>query len=91
MTEPTSFYISSTNVKDFPLVPKNQEEYCAIVQKLANSLSKDIEKLTEKESKIFEDGLNCLIEKIPTVNLDENFKEIKKDLSNSHSALYIKP
>ncbi len=82
MTEPTSFYISSTNVKDFPLVPKNQEEYCAIVQKLANSLSKDIEKLTEKESKIFEDGLNCLIEKIPTVNLDENLKEIKKDLSN---------
>ncbi len=82
MTETTSFYISSTSIKDFPLIPKNQEEYCEIVQKLANSLSNDIEKLTEKENKIFEDALNNLIEKIPIINLEENSKEIKKELND---------
>ena len=82
MTESNSFYACRTNVKDFPLIPKNQEEYCEIVQKLANSLSNDIEKLTEKENKIFEDALNNLIEKIPIINLEENSKEIKKELND---------
>ncbi|MBQ3101714.1 hypothetical protein IJC60_01800 [bacterium] len=82
MTESNSFYACRTNVKDFPLIPKNQEEYCEIVQKLANSLSNDIEKLTEKENKIFEDALNNLIEKISTINLEENSKEIKKELND---------
>ncbi len=82
MTESNSFYACRTNVKDFPLIPKNQEEYCEIVQKLANSLSNDIEKLAEKENKIFEDALNNLIEKISTINLEENSKEIKKELND---------
>ena len=81
MAEPT-FLFTRLDIKDFPLIPKNQEEYCVIVQSLANSLLGGIEKLSEKEKRAFDEGLSGLIKKIPTVDLDETAKEIKKDLDN---------
>ena len=82
MAESTSIFTSKLNSKDFPLVPKSQEEYCAIVPKLANSIGMEIKALSERELKAFNTSLENLIKKIPNINLDKKPKEIKKDLEN---------
>ena len=82
MAESNSLFCRIGNTKDFPLIPENQEEYCSIVQKLANSLLTEIEKLTEKEKRVFNEGLSGLIQKIPDVNLEGDLKEIKNELND---------
>lgn len=80
MAEAYSLFAHSFYSSEFSIIPKNQEEYCTIVSKLANSIGMDTKEFSKKEILAFEAGLDDLIEKIPSANLDKNTKEIKKEL-----------
>ena len=80
MAEAFSLFSHSFYSNEFSIIPKNQEEYCNIVSKLANSIGMDSKELSKKELSAFEDGLNSLINKIPTSNLNKNSRELKKEL-----------
>ena len=60
--------------EDYPLVPRNNEEYCTILPKLAQSIGINIEPITEEEKQTCFNGLTNLIEEIKTTNLDKKPK-----------------
>ena len=55
----------------FPLIPKNQQEYCNILTKLTRSIGIDTKPLTEAEQKAFEAGLKNAASNISKANLDD--------------------
>ena len=54
----------------FPLIPKNQEEYCSLLNKLAKSIGIDTKPLSQKELKAFESGLLKLERSIGNVDIN---------------------
>lgn len=56
--------------KMFPLIPKNQEEYCALLNKLAKSIGIDTKPLSPKEMQAFKNGLSKLEQSIKDVDID---------------------
>lgn len=55
----------------FPLIPKNQEEYCNLLAKLSRSIGIDTKPLTKAERTAFNEGLNKLSNSIKNINLDD--------------------
>lgn len=58
------------DAKLFPLIPKNQEEYCALLNKLAKSIGIDTKPLTPEQMQAFNSGLLRLENSIKGVDID---------------------
>lgn len=56
--------------KMFPLIPKNQEEYCALLNKLAKSIGIDTKPLSPKQMQAFKSSLSKLENSIKSVDID---------------------
>lgn len=69
------FAISEALKKDFPLIPKNANEYCNFVRELSDSVQINTEKLTKKELKRFDSDLNLLAESISQKS-EEDFEKL---------------
>ena len=54
-----------------PILPKNQEEYCALLSKLARSIGIDTKPLSAQDKKFFEDSLSRLDSSIKKVDFDK--------------------
>ena len=63
----------------FKLVPNNQKQYCALLEKLAKSIGISTKKLTAAELQTFENGLQDLNKHIG--NIDFNKVELKLNMS----------
>ncbi len=55
----------------FPLIPKNQDEYCKLLSKLSRSIGIDTKPLTKAERTAFNEGLNKLSNSVKNINLDD--------------------
>ena len=87
MTQRITYFETLSSAVDIPLVPTSKESYSIIVPKIANSIGMQTKELSKEELKNFWDGLNGLIQKISTVDLNENLDEIRADLNNILIAL----
>ncbi len=56
--------------KMLPLIPKNQEEYCSLLNKLAKSIGIDTKPLTPEQMQAFTSGLKKLEHSIQDVDID---------------------
>lgn len=54
-----------------PILPKNQKEYCALLNKLAKSIGIDTKPLSAQDKKFFEDSLSRLDGSIKKVDFDK--------------------
>lgn len=54
-----------------PILPKNQEEYCALLSKLARSIGIDTKPLSAQDKKFFEESLSRLDGSIKKVDFDK--------------------
>ncbi len=54
-----------------PIIPKNQEEYCALLSKLARSIGIDTKPLSAQDKKFFEESLSRLDGSIKKVDFDK--------------------
>ncbi len=71
-----------TNSKLLPILPKNQEEYCALLQKLSKSIGIGVKPLTQAEVAEFDKTISSLVSSIQNVDLNNarlNLKMPRED------------
>ena len=76
------FSVSDELRKAFPLIPSNQEEYCAILPALVKSLGIEVKKLEEVQVEKFDETIEHLSSELAKLS-DEDFSNL--ELSNSYS------
>lgn len=62
---------SGINNEIFPLLPKNKEEYCELLQKLAQSIGISAKPLSTAEKTAFDKGIKNITTSLQNVNLDD--------------------
>ncbi len=78
------FNISDDMRKMFPLIPKNQKEYCSFLPQVVNSLYFETNKLTDKEISDFNKNLFDISNILLNMN-DKEFKDITKTITQEYT------
>lgn len=67
----TSVFGNGINNELFPLLPKNKDEYCALLKKLAGSIGIQAKPLTKAQKTAFDAGIDAIVRDIQRLNLDD--------------------
>ena len=70
------FSMSDTMKEMFPLLPKNQEEYCALLPSIVRSLGIETNTLSDKEISAFNQNTQKLAQTLSSIS-DEQFKSLE--------------
>lgn len=76
-----------------PLLPKNQQEYCSLLQKLSRSIGIDTKPLSAQDKKVFEQGLKNLVQDIKKIDLNNvtvSLKFSRDDFANEAVSIMSK-